>query len=71
MTATRQPAAFEAVILHELAHIRNKDVNQTYLAIAIWRAFVLAALLPLAGLLTLATYRSRRRASFGEWRYWL
>jgi Peptidase family M48 len=54
VTATRQPAAFEAVILHELAHIRNKDVNQTYLAIAIWRAFVLAALLPLAGLLTLS-----------------
>jgi Zn-dependent protease with chaperone function len=54
VTAARQPAAFEAVILHELAHIRNKDVNQTYLAIAIWRAFVLAALLPLAGLLTLS-----------------
>ena len=49
--AVRQPAAFDAVILHELAHIRNRDVNQTYLAIAIWRAFVLAALLPLAGLL--------------------
>lgn len=54
VTAVRQPAAFDAVILHELAHIRNKDVNQTYLAIAIWRAFVLAALLPLAGLLTLS-----------------
>ena len=51
VTAIRQPAAFDAVILHELAHLKNKDVNQTYLTIAIWRAFVVAALLPLAGLL--------------------
>ncbi len=42
------PAAFEAVILHELAHIKNRDIDQTYLALAIWRAFVVAALLPLA-----------------------
>lgn len=47
----RQPAAFDAVVLHELSHIRNRDIDQTYLAIAIWRAFVVTALLPLAGLL--------------------
>ena len=48
VAAIRKPAAFEAVILHELAHIKNRDIDQTYLALAIWRAFVVAALLPLA-----------------------
>ena len=48
VAAVRKPAAFEAVILHELAHIKNRDIDQTYLALAIWRAFVVAALLPLA-----------------------
>jgi Zn-dependent protease with chaperone function len=48
VAAVRKPAAFEAVILHELAHIKNRDIDQTYLALAIWRAFVAAALLPLA-----------------------
>lgn len=49
--AVRNPAAFDAVILHELAHIKNRDIDQTYLALAIWRAFVVAALLPMAALL--------------------
>ncbi len=47
----RQPAAFDAIVLHELGHIRNRDIDQTYLAIAIWRAFIVAALLPMAVLL--------------------
>jgi Zn-dependent protease with chaperone function len=47
VAAVRKPAAFDAVILHELAHIKNRDIDQTYLALAIWRAFVVAALLPL------------------------
>jgi Zn-dependent protease with chaperone function len=51
VAAVRQPVAFEAVILHELAHIRNRDINQTYLALAIWRSFVVVALLPMAALL--------------------
>jgi len=33
-------------MLHELAHIRNADVNKTYFAVASWYAFLLAALLP-------------------------
>jgi Zn-dependent protease with chaperone function len=40
--------AFKAVVLHELAHIRNKDIDKTYLTVSVWRAFVLTALLPLA-----------------------
>src|SRR5947208_4749169 len=47
VAAVRNPAAFDAVILHELAHIKNRDIDQTYLTLAIWRAFVAAALLPL------------------------
>jgi Zn-dependent protease with chaperone function len=51
IAAVRKPADFDAVVLHELAHIKNRDIDQTYLALAVWRAFVVAALLPLAVLL--------------------
>ena len=51
VAAVRKPAAFDSVILHELAHIKNRDIDQAYLAVAIWRAFVVAALLPMAVLL--------------------
>jgi Zn-dependent protease with chaperone function len=39
-------AAFRAVMLHELAHIRNGDVNKTYFAVATWYAFLAVALGP-------------------------
>ncbi len=39
-------AAFRAIVLHELAHLRNGDVDKTYFSLAIWPAFVLTALLP-------------------------
>ncbi|GAC1627038.1 MAG: hypothetical protein NVS4B9_18650 [Ktedonobacteraceae bacterium] len=42
---TDQPA-FRAVILHELAHLRNADVDKTYFTVAIWWAFVSVALVP-------------------------
>jgi Zn-dependent protease with chaperone function/nucleotide-binding universal stress UspA family protein len=51
VTQVRQPAAFDAVVLHELSHIRNRDIDQAYLAVAIWRAFAVVALVPMAGLL--------------------
>ena len=51
VTAVRQPATFDAVVLHELAHIKNRDIDQTYLAVVIWRAFVIGALLPMVVLL--------------------
>jgi Zn-dependent protease with chaperone function len=37
---------FRAVVLHELAHLRNRDVDKTYLTVSIWRAFALVVLLP-------------------------
>lgn len=40
------PRRFDAVLLHELAHLRNGDVVRTYITFAAWRVFVGAALLP-------------------------
>lgn len=45
-------AAFQAVLWHELAHLRNADVDLTYFTVAIWQAFILTAVIPnLLGLL--------------------
>jgi Zn-dependent protease with chaperone function len=38
--------AFRAVVLHELAHLRNRDVDKTYFTVALWYAFLLVAVLP-------------------------
>jgi hypothetical protein len=38
--------AFRAIILHELAHIRNGDVNKTYFVISLWIAFICIATTP-------------------------
>ena len=40
------PERFNAVMLHELAHIRSADIDKTYLTMAFWIAFVLATLAP-------------------------
>ena len=39
--------AFRAVVLHELAHLQNADVDKTYFAVSVWQAFLIAGLLPL------------------------
>jgi Zn-dependent protease with chaperone function len=41
----RDRAAFHAVMLHELAHLKNGDVNVTYMTVAVWWAFVVGALI--------------------------
>ncbi|MEU5015014.1 M48 family metalloprotease [Streptomyces sp. NPDC021749] len=38
------PAGFRAVVLHELAHLRNRDVDLTYATVALWRVFLVAVL---------------------------
>jgi len=46
---TRQfadPPAFRAVVRHELAHLRNRDVGLTYATVALWYAFLLVGVLP-------------------------
>ncbi|MFF3544261.1 M48 family metalloprotease [Streptomyces platensis] len=40
------PDGFRTVVLHELAHIRNRDVDIAYATEALWRAFALLVLLP-------------------------
>ncbi|HEY0805652.1 MAG TPA: M48 family metalloprotease, partial [Pseudonocardiaceae bacterium] len=43
---TRRPAVFRGILLHELAHVRNRDNRATNLTVATWRAFVGVVLLP-------------------------
>ncbi|MGI9111410.1 MAG: M48 family metalloprotease [Gaiellaceae bacterium] len=40
------PPAFDAVVRHELAHIRNREVANTYATVALWYAFIVAAVAP-------------------------
>ena len=45
---TSDPQAFRAVLLHELAHIRHKDVTAAYATVALWRVFLALVLVPYA-----------------------
>lgn len=40
------PDGFRAVVLHELAHVAHRDVDHAYASTALWRVFVLLALVP-------------------------
>ncbi|UZJ32826.1 M48 family metalloprotease [Streptomyces endophytica] len=40
----QDPEGFRAVVLHELAHIRNRDVDVTYATVALWRVFLVAVM---------------------------
>ncbi|MDP9643227.1 Zn-dependent protease with chaperone function [Actinopolyspora lacussalsi] len=64
------PASFRAVVLHELAHVRDRDVPTTYFALAVWRSFLLTALAPMAvGLLWVSWQDGSFRSSFDiSWR---
>ena len=41
------PEAFRAILLHELGHLRNRDVDKTYFTMALWYSFLGVAVLPL------------------------
>ncbi|MFR0357586.1 M48 family metalloprotease [Streptomyces sediminimaris] len=43
---TADPAAFDAVVLHELSHVRNDDAHFGTASLALWRTFLVAVLLP-------------------------
>jgi Zn-dependent protease with chaperone function len=67
---TTDRPAFDAVLRHELAHIRNRDVGITYFTLAVWYAFLLVALLPFlitivdqSDLLTSVTWRTAALAA--------
>ncbi|SPB17717.1 Protease HtpX [Caballeronia novacaledonica] len=42
--------AFRAIILHELAHIRNRDIDKTFMTISACLAFVIVSVVPLFGI---------------------
>ncbi|HEV2123324.1 MAG TPA: M48 family metalloprotease [Chloroflexota bacterium] len=44
--AVRHAQQFDAVVAHELAHVRNKDVRKTELAVAAWWALVVTVVAP-------------------------
>ncbi|MGW5615521.1 M48 family metalloprotease [Streptomyces sp. NPDC003877] len=46
VTADTDRARFRAVVLHELAHLHNKDIGIAYATVALWRVFLLLVLLP-------------------------
>lgn len=46
VTHVTDPGAFRAIVRHELAHVRNRDVLVTYATLAFWYAFLLAAVVP-------------------------
>lgn len=45
--ARRRPTAFDAVVRHELAHVRHRDVAPAYFAIVVWYVLLAALALPL------------------------
>lgn len=60
ITRITDPRRFRAIVLHELAHIRNGDVRVTYATVALWRVFLVAVLVPSAvfSVYNLVTQRS-------------
>lgn len=55
------PARFRAVALHELAHLRHRDVDIAYAVTALWRAFLVLTAVPF----TLVVGGSLVAAQFG------
>ncbi|MFC1406041.1 MULTISPECIES: M48 family metalloprotease [Streptacidiphilus] len=40
------PKTFDAVVLHELAHVANRDLTVTYGTVALWRTFIVVVIAP-------------------------
>jgi Zn-dependent protease with chaperone function len=57
MRYATDPSGFRAVILHELAHIANGDIDKTWLAVGAWWAIVVSALVPRAALQFVIPFR--------------
>jgi hypothetical protein len=59
--------AFRAVVFHELAHLRNGDIDRTYFSLALWEAFLVAGVLPF-GLSQLFSGRPPTHVLDSAWR---
>ncbi|MFI1465267.1 M56 family metallopeptidase [Nocardia carnea] len=44
--SSTDPGVLRDVVLHELAHIRNRDVDITYATVALWRSLLICVVLP-------------------------
>ncbi len=58
---TSNRSAFTAVVRHELAHIRNRDIGITYVTVTLWWAFVVAGVVPILAI-TVGDLNSRTLA---------
>ena len=67
-TRTADPDRFVAIVLHELAHLRHRDVGITYATVALWRVFVVTMLLPYLARFVelLVTGRLRRADAYAD-----
>ncbi len=55
----KAPATFRAIVLHELAHIANRDIGRTYFSQALWTATVWLTIAPLLLVLSYELIGSR------------
>jgi|GEM_PF-1762373 len=55
----KAPATFRAIVLHELAHIANRDVGRTYFSQALWTATIWLTIAPLLLVLSYELIGSR------------
>ncbi|CAM5305805.1 hypothetical protein SALBM311S_08552 [Streptomyces alboniger] len=60
----QDPEFLRTIVLHELAHVRNRDVDVTYLTVALALAFVPLGLVPLG--VALAGTDAHTSSSAGE-----
>lgn len=64
----KAPNAFRVIMLHELAHIFNRDIGRVYFAQALWSAAFLLTILPLALIFVLISlYSNVMGLLTGEW----
>ncbi|MFJ8754519.1 M48 family metalloprotease [Streptomyces sp. NPDC102441] len=66
LLATRRsaPERFRAVVLHEFAHVANRDVTLTYGTVALWRVFLALVLVPYL------VWESTQVHAFLKWEMW-
>ncbi|MEU1374931.1 M48 family metalloprotease [Streptomyces triculaminicus] len=57
-------AAFQAIVLHELAHVRNKDVDVAHMTVLMWRVYLAMFVIPA---LLLVSNELNQRKGYGPW----